>query len=84
MTIAAIVRVEDGKGTKIRLWVPLILLWLLLPLVILIAPFFVTFCLIKGVNPLSATCALLGLWNGLSGTHIEVRSAETNVFVHVV
>ncbi|MFZ1991000.1 MAG: hypothetical protein WAW96_14655 [Alphaproteobacteria bacterium] len=84
MTIAATVRIEDAKGTKIRLWLPLILLWLLLPLAILIAPFFAVFCLIKGINPISAACALIGLWSGLSGVHIEIKSAKANILVHVV
>ena len=84
MTIAATVRIEDGKGTKIRLWLPLILLWLLLPVAILITPFFAIFCLIKRINPISAACALLGLWNGLSGVHVEIQSAKANVLVHVV
>ena len=77
-------RVRTDVGHRIRLWLPLFLLWLLaLPLLILLLPFYVVACFVMRVNPLSGIRAFWNLLSAVRGTHIEVDNARTFVFMHV-
>ncbi|MBU6296884.1 MAG: hypothetical protein KGJ79_04950 [Alphaproteobacteria bacterium] len=79
-----ILRVRTNRGHFVRLWLPLFLLWLLvLPLLVLLAPFYLAFCIIARVNPLRWIAALWALLSATAGTHIEVDTPHACVFMHV-
>lgn len=68
-----------------RLWIPLFLIWLsLLPLVLVLLPLACIACLIVRVNPLRAMASGWQLLVGLTGTHIELESADHYVLIRIV
>ena len=70
--------------SNIRLGIPLFLLWLLLlPLVLLAAPFALLACLIFRVNPLPRLSAIWGVLTASPGTHVEVAAPRARVFLHL-
>ncbi len=76
-------RVRSAK-TDIRLGVPLFLLWLLLlPFILLAAPFALVACLIFRFNPLSRIRAIWGLLTASPGTHVDVAAPNARVFLHL-
>jgi hypothetical protein len=73
-----------GRG-PIRLWLPMVLVWLLLlPFAVLLAPFLALWMIIRRMNPFRAMGALLGLLTALSGTRIEVDSPSAFVNIRLV
>jgi hypothetical protein len=83
----AVVRIQNsGPGWKgMRLWLPLILLYLplllLSPLLLLIV---VAGCLVGRVSPWKAIRVFWGILTGLSGTDVHVRSEGNQVMVRIV
>lgn len=73
------------KGRRIRLWVPLFLIWLLLlPVAVLLFPVFIVLCLAFGREPLAAMDAVYDLLSGLTGTVIEIDTPRAFVFIRFV
>jgi hypothetical protein len=65
-----------------RLRLPALLFWfLLLPFVplLLLALFIV--CAVYSVNPFRAAAALLRVFAGLKGTHVEVQTREVSIVI---
>ena len=70
--------------TNLRFGLPLFLLWLLLlPIVLLLAPFALTACLIRHVSPWPCLVAGWSVLSAISGTHVDVAAANARVFIHV-
>lgn len=69
---------------RIRLWLPLFLVWLLLlPFVPVLLPVYLVVCIVMEIRPLRTLGALFGVLGGLAGTHVEVDNPRANVFIHV-
>ena len=67
-----------------RLWLPLLLVWvLLLPLFLVVAPFALFALLALRVNPFPAFAAFWRLLSATRGTRIEVQDQSQEVFVHI-
>ena len=80
----AVIHVRHAKG-GLRLWIPLVLLWLLLaPFALVALPFAAIAAAAYRVNPWRAGAVLAGLACALTGTRIEVESAEASVLVHIL
>jgi hypothetical protein len=81
----AIVHVRRPGGFNLRLWLPLILLWLLLaPLILLVLPLAILIALVLGMNPFPL---IAGAWRVLSatrGVRVDVDSPDATVFVHLI
>ena len=77
---------HDGEGPqRIRLWLPLFLLWLLLaPLVILLSPLWLLALLLLGPRALTAPMVLFDVLTSLSGTLVEVVAPDALVFIRVI
>lgn len=89
MTLPPLLMLTDVRrrrgGRRVRLWLPLVLLWiLLLPVALLLAPAIVVACLVFRCDPLAGTQAVFGLLCNLSGTSIEVDTPDTLVFIRFV
>ncbi|MEK7355072.1 MAG: hypothetical protein AAB250_01385 [Bdellovibrionota bacterium] len=70
------------NGSVSRWWLPLFLVWiLLLPIVVVIAPFALIVCLICAVNPLRAVAVFWELFVALRGTQIQVQ--DMNQFIDI-
>jgi hypothetical protein len=78
------VRVHNGQGRRIRLWIPI------LPLLIVVSPLLIVamvgvaaVCLFYRVNPLRALGASWGLLSGLSGFRLDLQQGRTDVRVKI-
>ena len=77
LPMLAVVHVMPTKVHKgIRLWVPLFLVWLLLPV------YFVV-CAVIDIDPFKTLGVMVAVLGSLNGTHVEVESPDANVFIHV-
>lgn len=69
---------------RLRLWIPLFLIWLLLlPLVLVLLPLAMLALLILNINPFGALAAFWQTLSGLTGTHIEVNAPDALVYVRI-
>jgi hypothetical protein len=83
--LIAVVRIEPRHGRRIRLWLPLFLVWLLLVVLgLVLSPLILLACLIARLNPFQAIWGLVGVFVAMAGTHIEVQSPEAVVLVRVI
>jgi hypothetical protein len=77
--LVAVIRVD-----RLRLWIPLFIVWLLLlPLVLLLLPLLMLVGLAVGINPFRALAAFWHVFSGLRGTNIEVNDANAAVRVRI-
>jgi hypothetical protein len=76
------VRVHSGQDRRIRLWIPLLPLYLVLsPLVVLFVLVLVVACVVYRVNPLRALGAGARLLSACSGFQLEIQQGRTGVLV---
>ena len=81
----AVVSVQPQHGRRIRLWLPLFLVWLLLlVLAIILSPLIVIACLIARLNPILTVWRLIGVFVAMAGTDIEVQAPDAHVVVRVI
>jgi len=66
-------------------WLPLFLAWLLLlPVLLVLLPFFVIGCLLARMNPWRLTVTGWELVTGLRGTNIELQHGERQFQVRMI
>jgi len=83
--LIAVVQVQPRNGRRIRLWLPLFLVWLLLVVLgLLLSPLILIACLIVRLNPFLTVWGLIGVFVSMAGTHIEVRAPDATVLVRVI
>ncbi len=71
--LVAVVNVRGKESRRLRLWIPLILVWLLLvPLALLLSPVIFIECLACRVNPFRALSVLWQVLTALSHTEFEL------------
>ena len=81
----AVIRILPSRtGRRIRLWVPLFLVWLLLlPFILVLLPVYFVVCAVMDIAPFRTLGAFFGVLGSLNGTHVEVESRNAAVFIHV-
>ena len=78
------VRVDDRQGRRVRLWVPLIpVLIVLSPLLVLALIVGAVACLVVRINGWRVLLAIGRAWCSLCGTQIEVDQADARVLIAV-
>jgi hypothetical protein len=83
--LIAVVQIEPRGGRRIRLWLPLFLVWLLLVVLgVLLSPLILIGCLIVRLNPFQVIWSLIRVFVAMAGTHIEVQAPEATVLVRVI
>ena len=81
--LIAEVRVKSPRAS-FRIWAPLFLIWLLLlPLVLVLAPFALLVMALLGRNPVRVSTAAIMILHALSGVLVEVESPAAQVLVRI-
>ena len=81
----AVVSLRNQESRTFRLWIPLVLIWLLLlPLGILLAPFILIACLVCRVNPLRAMAVAWQIVSALNDTQFEVEHRSAGMSFHIL
>ena len=79
----AVIGVQGGRR-RLRLWLPLFLLWLLLlPFAVLLLPVFLVAALVLRIDAWQAIGAVFSVLCAARGTHVEVAAPGRSVFVHI-
>jgi hypothetical protein len=81
----AILRIQNCRERRFRLWLPIFLLWipvLLLAPILLLLMVVVTLAL--RVNPFRLLVGVWGVLSALSGTHVHVGSRGKAVTVRII
>jgi len=80
-----IVRILPSAGHRgRRLWVPLLLIWLLLlPFLFGLLPVYCVTCAVLEVRPFKALGAVFAVLGSIGGTYLEIDSPRASVFVHI-
>lgn len=78
------VSVRARGARPIRIWLPLVLVWILLaPFLVLIVPAVMILGAVAGLNPLTALGSFAAVFCALAGTHVEVEAPDASVLVHI-
>jgi hypothetical protein len=81
----AVIGFRTSRQRTFRLWLPLFLVWLLLlPLVLVLFPFFLVGCLILDMNAFSAIAVGWNVIAGLRGTHVEINDPKNYILLRIV
>jgi len=81
----AIVSLRNQESRTFRLWIPLVLIWLLLlPLALLLSPFIFIACLFCRVNPFRGVAVMWQILNALADTNIEVEHRAAGMSFHIL
>jgi hypothetical protein len=81
----AVVSLCNQESRTFRLWIPLVLIWLLLlPLGILLSPFIFIACLVCRLNPLRGMGIVWQIMSALSDTKFEVEHRSAGMSFHIL
>jgi hypothetical protein len=81
----AVVSLRNHESRTFRLWIPLILIWLLLlPLGVLLSPFIFIACLVCRVNPFRGVAVMWQILNALTDTNIQVEHRSAGLSFHIL
>lgn len=84
ITMVATIDIRRGTRPSIRLWIPFFLIWLLLlPIALLLAPFFLIACLVLWTNPLRVLAIGIEILSALRGTHVEATERRNTVLIEI-
>jgi hypothetical protein len=78
------INVHNGRKHRIRLWIPMVPVYLLLsPLLLLVGLALVVACVVYRVRPIRALVGGWRLMSCLSGVRVEVEQGRTAVLVSI-
>jgi hypothetical protein len=81
----ALVSVRDTESRTFRLWIPLLLVWLLLvPIAALLSPVIFVACLACRVNPFRGVAVLWQILNALNHTQVDVDRGSAGFSFYVL
>ena len=81
----AVVSLRNQESRTFRLWIPLVLIWLLLlPLAILLSPVILVACLVCRVHPLRAMAVAWQIVSALNDTEFEVEHRSAGMSFHIL
>jgi len=81
----AVVSLRNHQSRTFRLWIPLVLIWLLLlPLVLLLSPFIFIACLVCRVNPFRGVAVAWQILTALADTELEVEHRTAGLSFHIL
>lgn len=81
----AVVSLRNHESRTFRLWIPLLLVWLLLlPLAVLLSPFIFIASLACRVNPFRGVAVLWQILNALNQTQFEFENRSAGMSFHIL
>jgi hypothetical protein len=81
----AVVSLRNQQSRTFRLWIPLVLIWLLLlPLAVLASPFIFIACLFCRVNPFRGIAVMWQIIWALNDTQFEVEHRSAGLSFHIL
>ncbi|MGP0019844.1 MAG: hypothetical protein ACLPHP_14825 [Candidatus Sulfotelmatobacter sp.] len=81
----AVVSLRNQESRTFRLWIPLVLIWLLLlPLGVLLSPFIFIACLVCRVNPLRGVAVMWQIMTALTDTELDVEHRSAGMSFHIL
>jgi uncharacterized membrane protein len=81
----AVVSLRNQESRTFRLWIPLVLVWLLLlPLAILLSPFIFVACLVCRVNPFRGIAVIWQILSALTDTQVEFEHRCAGMSLHIL
>jgi len=82
--LMVVLRVERPERRRVRLWLPLFLLWLLaLPVLVVALPVVAVILIAYRRNPLRIFAAYWQVLSAIPGSHIEMNRRGRHVYLHV-
>ncbi len=83
--VLATVQVERPDQAPVRIWAPVILIWIvLLPMLVMLSPLLAVGALALRVNPLVAFGVLAEVVAAASGTIVEVEAPGASVNIRLI
>jgi hypothetical protein len=70
---------RPARPFRMRLWLPVSLLWLFFPLIVLVSPL----GLVWRSNPIRVVAAFAAIMAGLSGIRVDVESPDANIHIRL-
>jgi hypothetical protein len=81
----AVISLRNQESRTFRLWIPILLIWiLLLPLALLLSPFIFIVCLVGRVSPFRAVVVLWQIVWALNDTEFEVENRSAGMSFHIL
>jgi len=81
----AVVSLRNQESRTFRLWIPLVLIWLLLlPIAVLLSPFVLIAGLVCRVNPVRAMAVAWQIVTALNDTQFEVEHRSAGMSFHIL
>jgi len=81
----AVISLRNHQSRTFRLWIPIILIWLLLlPLGVLLSPFIFIASIACRVNPFRVVAVLWQILVGLVDTQVEVEQRSAGFSFHIL
>ena len=81
----AVVSLRNEESRTFRLWIPLVLIWLLLlPLAVLLSPFIFIACVVCRVNPFRGVAVMWQVFNAFTDTKFEVEHRSAGMSFHIL
>jgi uncharacterized membrane protein len=80
----AVVSLRDQESRTFRIWIPLVLIWvLLLPLAVLVSPFIFVACMVCRVNPFRGVGVMWQILVALADTRVDVERRSAGMSFHI-
>jgi hypothetical protein len=80
-----VIKIDSASHRRFHLRVPLWLVWLVLtPLALSLTPLAALLCLMRRINPLRMSCAVLRLIGSASGTHVEIQQPHGSFLMRII
>jgi hypothetical protein len=80
----AVVSLRNQESRTFRLWIPLVLIWLLLlPLGVLLSPFIFIACVVCRVNPFRGVAVMWQIVTALTDMQFDVEHRSAGMSFHV-
>jgi hypothetical protein len=81
----AVVSLRHQESRTFRLWIPLVLIWLLLvPLAVLLSPFLLIVCLVCRVSPFRVVAVLWQILSALNDAEVAIEHRSAGMSFHIL
>jgi hypothetical protein len=81
----AVVSLRNQESRTFRLWIPLVLIWLLLvPLAVLLSPFLLIVCLVCRVSPFRVVAVLWQILSALNDAEVAIEHRSAGMSFHIL